>query len=448
MTQVASSLRSPARIDLGVLQESSVHALAGRELYPIKQPEGTFLLRRTVDEGSVFDLAPFFRIPGSGRRRTQLSYYVDRALRDPSSWKSLERSAFEDCFSNPVHVTGLLEHAMFRELRLHGARTDCVGSVDPGTGDVRPNPELRDVFDLALTEAYPVVRPSRFSFLGHGSWDYSSYFACQDKMMALEHIFRLGIPGGSSVLTRYRDLLESDGEPAATAFRERWGLPSPPTAWHTFENLTYDCTSKYEDCERYLDWQETVHLSGVDHHVFAQSVLLLMYATVLTRHLLARMGLQVWDLRWSVAIVDGQPIIVDAIDHDSVCLTAVHTAKHRHCHFHFNKHAISDFYRLLHPDWVHALEVAKSQAARDPLCRPFMEIYHEGVQRKELPGIPALPPEFLQLLAEKYDYTTHCLESGGDRDANMISAIAEKEVAFYRDAGVLEDFISLSSAMW
>ncbi len=412
-----------------------------QEMYRV--PDSDRLLARSLDGGSVFDVGQFFRIPGSGAARNTLRHHVYVELGDPATWQALGAEELGGVFQRGEDVDRLLGSAALAELRAHGARTHHLGLVDPQTGRVAAGRDA-GASDVVLIREFPVVKPSRERLLSEHVYDYIDYLRAPSKVIALEHIVRLGVPGGSSLLDRYRRLVAAGDDAAAAAFVAALGLSGALEPWTALPSPSVEWTTKYEDHDRHLGRQEAALLGGVHVATLAQLADLLLLATTAVTTMFRRAGLRLWDLKWEVADDRGAPVLVDTMDHDSARITAPGELEGARFHVHFNKQAVRDYYRILHPDWHRALDDAKERSAHDQRGRGFMDIYREGVAQGRYPTIPELDPAFAALQGEKYWYATEA--GAGATDPGRSADLAVREVRFYDAAGAAGAFLQRNAA--
>lgn len=428
-------------VDVSILARDPDIRGSVQEMYRL--PDSDLLLARSLDGGSVFDVGQFFRIPGSGVARNTLRHHVYVALGDPATWRALGAEELEAVFQRGEDVDRLLGSAALAELRAHGARTHHLGLLDPRSGRVQTG---RDVVasDVVLIREFPVVKPFRERLVTEHVYDYVDYLRAPRKVMALEHIVRLGVPGGSSLLDRYRRLVAAGDHAAAAAFVAGLGLTGTLEPWTALPSPTVEWTTKYEDHDRHLDQQEAALLGGLHVAALAQLADLLLLATTAVTTLFRRAGLRLWDLKWEVADDGGAPVLVDTMDHDSARITAAADVEGARFHVHFNKQAVRDYFRILHPDWHRALDDAKERSAHDEQGRAFMDIYRESVAEGRYPATPDLDPAFAALQGEKYWYATEA--GAGATDPRRSADLAVREVRFYDAVGEADAFLRRNAA--
>ncbi|MHB8219901.1 MAG: phosphoribosylaminoimidazolesuccinocarboxamide synthase [Acidimicrobiales bacterium] len=428
-------------VDLAGLRSAGPHVRGSvQNLYRVERGGGHYLVADATDSGSAFDVGTFFTVPGSGRSRTELRHAVFRRLATPASWRHLTMPDLVACYGAD-EAARQWDGSRLERLRSEGAATHHVGIVDEQTREVT---DASVVGAAVVVREYPVIKPEHFAHRGRPAWDYHRYQMAASKVLALEHIFRLGSPAGSSIVERYARALDRGGEDAAAAVAESAGVSGPITAWGRFDTMVYDCSTKYEDHDRYLDWQEAVHVSGVEHSTFLSVIDLLGLCTVHVSVVFASLGLVLWDIKWEAAIDGDAVVVVDTVDHDSVRITADRTVDGRRCHFQFNKQAIRDYFRILHPEWVSALDHAKGRAEEDDGARTFRQIYDDGVRSGEYPPIPELDPELAAIQAEKYDVVAAGASGRAipDQVAGRIAAVVDGEIGFYAARGRRDAFLA------
>ena len=436
-----------SRVDLGVMNGEPTVRGSVQNLYRITEGDARYFLAEASDAGSVFDVGTFFAIPGSGEARTALRHVVFNSLSDPATWSAMDRADIERCYKNARYVDYLGNHDVLRRLRAGGMRTHHVGVVDPRTGELCADVGATPRSALVLVEEFPVIKPTNFVFLDRAGWDYHEYHVADRKVSALEHVFRLGIPGGSSILDRYQAAMATNDGTNLAQTLSSLGLSSPPKPWQKLDDMLYDCATKFEDHDRHLDWQETIHIGGMARSTLEDAVLTLTYATIQVTKLLERAGFVLWDLKWEIAVDGGEVVVVDTLDQDSVRMTGSTEFDGRRCFIHFNKQAVRDYYRIIHREWHQALNDAKSHARKDPSGRPFITIYNEGVTSGDYPPIPEMDPEFGALQARKYDLTVTSI-GGQERFDGIhteVNRLASEELKYYEGAGFLAEFLTVNS---
>ena len=219
-----------------------------------------------------------------------------------------------------------------------------------------------------------------------------------------------------------------------------YGLDAPLQLWSRLPNLICDWATKFEDYDRYLTVQEALHLSSLPSTDFQTAIDLLTLCTVSVDALYRKAGLLLWDLKWEIAYDGARLIIVDTLDHDSVRVTKIVNYEGVNCHVHFNKQAIRDYFRILHPDWHRALIESKELSGQRDESRSFMKIYTQGVSAGKYPDIPTLDPVFAAHQARKYEFVNDaCMDRRATEDGDRI---AREEATYYARRGALDEFVA------
>lgn len=162
----------------------------------------------------------------------------------------------------------------------------------------------------------------------------------------------------------------------------------------------------------------------MDAETFNKVVELLLLSTVQVNAFLATTNLELWDLKWELAITDSEIVIVATIDHDSMRLTlSLHHELAGPCVVHFNKQSVRDYYKTFHVDWHAALEDAKRRSNL-PGSGPFKDVYNEGIAAGTYPEPPGLDEEFADLQSRKCALVT----AGPSADPALSRKLAAEEV--------------------
>lgn len=425
---------TPEHIDVAAVMASENPRVGSvQTMYELEVEGRKCLLSEAPDKGSVFDIGAVFSIPGSGAQRQTLRHRIYTRLMDPAAWANLTEDDLGRCFADKARATALLDSVTLKRLAADGVRTHHLGLVDRATGDVLRG--ATGVFsDLVLMEGYPVIKPQRANVVGVPVYDYSAYFDASTKIMALEHIVRLGNPGGSSFQSRYERLARLPGD-EGQEFLAAYGL-TELKPWSKMPHPIVEWSTKFEGYDRYLSAQESLLVSGVDADRMNEVVELLLLCTVQVNKFIAESGLDLWDLKWELALRGDELVVVDTIDHDSVRITLSLTHPDAgDCVVHFNKQSVRDYFKIFHGDWHAALNEAKRKSNL-PGSKAFKDVYWDGVESGEYPPPPELTAEFADLQGRKYA----CVTAGAEAPSDESRELAEEEIAYYAGQGRLDDF--------
>ncbi|KJR43665.1 Phosphoribosylaminoimidazole-succinocarboxamide synthase [Candidatus Magnetoovum chiemensis] len=437
---------SNLRISLDILSKAPDKKGSVQDIYRIdlENQRKKALLCRTTDSGSVFDVGTIFTVPQSGMLRTIIRHFIYTGLGDANTWKGISEDDVKECYLDESIREDLLSHSLFSMLKENGVLTHHIGMADRKTGIIHSKGLPENPSNLVVVEELPVFKPKRFKLWNRYGWDYNDYIKEPRKVIALENIFRLGCPGGSSLLQRYNSVLNEGGIKKAHNYLQSIGLSETPAPWKQFSNMLYDFTTKYEPQDRQLLWQEAMHISGVSAEVYGNLIRILTYCTIYTYKFFKELGFKLWDLKWEAG-VDGDTImIVDTMDPDSVRVTGETVYNNRKWCIHFNKQAIRDYYRIIHEKWYNAVNDAKNRSKNDLQGRDFLQIYREGVKNGDYPDIPKYDEYFVEIQCEKYALMAAPLMKGTNTH-DELQRVMLKEIDFYKKASKLDKFMEINA---
>ena len=367
-------MKHPEQVDITLLNQEPDIEGSVQNLFRINWNNNNYLLCQTTESGSVFDVGTIFSVPESDILRTIVRHFFYTDIMSPETWQALDENDFKACYNKDFILNDLMHNSLFSELKENGVKTHHVGMIDSNDGRVFSKGLPEKPSNLVLIKEFPIFRPIRFGLRGNFGWDYSNYFRQPKKILALENVFRLGSPGGSSLQTRYDAIVKEAGFDAGKEFLDSIGLDEQPRPWYQFSNMLFDCATKYEPEDRHLSWQETIHLSGVPSNIFKRVIQTIGYCTIYLNKFFRKLGYQLWDVKWEVAVDEDEVVIVDTIDPDSIRVTGSFNYKGKRCFVHFNKQAIRDYYRFVHEDWYQVINQTKKMAKSDPSGKSFMEL--------------------------------------------------------------------------
>jgi phosphoribosylaminoimidazole-succinocarboxamide synthase len=420
-------------VNLSVTKTEPAIVGSVQRMYSIWDRDAEYLLCEATDDGSVFDVGRFFVIQGSGQARNTLRHQVFSAMRNAKTWQGL--SVESGKFSDKSALADLFESEVMDTLRARGVPSHHIGAVNPSDGQVDGSTSARPS-NLVVVERVPVVKPVRTHLHNDPVYDYTMYRDARDKVVALEQIVRLGLPGGSAVLNQLKDLVRDNSSEAAEAHAARYGVATSIKSWSPLPRPICDWQCKYEDQDRNLSPQEALYISGLSAAELTSLGQILTACSLMVDAILSTGGLRLWDLKWEAAVKGGSFCVVDTMDHDSMRVTQSIRYGDVDCYIHFNKQSIRDYFKIFHAEWVAAINHAKRASKLSVSNRPFMEIYREGVSSGRYPSIPALDPSYADLQSAKYQYVTSV--ACGTADVSTGYALAREELAYYQKRGRLD----------
>ena len=395
------------------------------------------IISETSVGGSVFDVGTIFNIEGSDVGRAGFRHLVFQALQDPEEWRALSKEISGESIITDKDESGLMVKTL-KEFSEKGAPTHHVGMVDRESGDVFSKGFPTSLSNLTLIKKYAVIKPELKKVLGWHFYDYKEYHRKDRNVIPLEYIVRLGVTSGSSILKKYNRLSESDKK----AYLNELGIDDLKP-WTRFGNPLVDLTTKYEPEDRNLSRQEAALISSVEGETFARSLVMAVMGGYLLQQIFSRMGLFLWDMKWEIAH-DGQVLVfVDTIDTDSVRVTFNLKRNGKSYFVHFNKQAMRDYYRIMHSDWLNAVNDAKKAAAQSG--RVFTEILAEGQKKNEYPSNPVIEEKFLNIQKQKFEMIQGFILDKEKELQKEAEEIALAEIDYYNASGKLAEYEALNA---
>ncbi len=427
----------PDRVDLAQLGEP-VYRGSVQHLYAIPE-HPAYLACQTTEAGSVFDVGSIFHIEGNDLARALFRHAMYTRLRQPATWQrvkaAIETDDALDTDWKQEMLTGPLE-----QMLESGARTHHAGMVDAVSGAVVNDAMPENPGTFNVVRRFPVMKPPQRPLLGAFVFDYAQFHQSDTYVVPLEYIVRFGITSGSSILRKYESLSEA----ARRAYEQELGLGKTMEPWTMLSPPIFDLTSKYEPEDRNVSKQEALLMSGLSGRHFLDTVKMALLGAYAVREPLADIGLLLWDLKWEFAVDRETLFFVDTIDADSFRATRFLEVEGRQLVIHYNKQAMRDYYRLIHPEWYAGVNAAKAEAKRSGA--PFKQVLRDGQQAGVYTPTPAVEPEFLALQGRKTALISrHLVEPGAAAEISAeLDACGREEVAFYRSRDRLEALLKVN----
>lgn len=419
-----STSAAPDHVDLQNLPEP-IYRGSVQTLYPIPK-HLEWLMCETTEAGSVFDVGSIFHIEGSDLNRALFRHAAYTRLSDPTTWTAVKAKIEADSALPADWKTDLLSGPMDAMLEA-GASTHHLGMVDAATGNVVTSglPSAPSAFNIV--RRFPVLTPPLRTVLGNHVFDYAQFHQSATYVIPLEYIVRFGITSGSSIYKNYLSMSESERR----SYEDELGLSGPMEPWKMLATPIFDLTSKYEPQDRNVTKQEALLMSGLSAAMFADTIKMAILGGWAIRERLEAIGLQLWDLKWEFAVDHDTLLFVDTIDSDSFRATGTLNVEGRSLVIHYNKQAMRDYYKILHPEWFAGINRAKTDARN--AGRPFKEFLHEGQAAGTYPATPEVEPEFLTIQSQKSALIRDHITGSADADAvrSGLEALGHEEIRFY-----------------
>lgn len=431
-------MKETIQIDLSNLREpdyvGSVQYLYFLEDHP------DMMVCQTTSGGSVFDVGTIFTIPDNDKCRAVLRHKIYTLLETPQAWSEVFQTITEKYKDNPTLSEFLLNSQLLNHLLKNGAATHHIGMVDMTTGEVVRGKFPENPGPYVVVKKYRVIRPASITYQTQHLWDYSPYHGADRYVIPLEVIVRFGITPGSSIFRKYQKMSPEQKEKYLAGLC----LQSEMQPWQQLPAALVDFTTKYEPEDRNLSLQEALYVCSANGETLLNIIRMAMLGATLVSEFFRHLSLTLWDLKWEIARHGDNLVFVDTIDTDSVRVTGKIQYAGNSYHVHFNKQSMRDYYRLLYPEWIQAIDAAKSEAKKSG--HPFHEHLNKGQAIGKYTRTPEIQEEFVTIQRSKCNvllaYTLGHLST--KEAAKKLHMIGEEEISFYERAGKLDEFSELN----
>lgn len=424
----------PDNIELKL--EKPLYTGSVQKLYEVPgHPE--LIISETTAGGSVFDVGTIFNIEGSDIGRAAFRHMVFQELQDPAAWKELAGELSKDSPVMMQDTSGLLKD-LLAEYCQNGAPTHHAGMIERESGKVFSHGYPSNLSNLTLIKKYQVIKPELKRVLGWHFYDYAKYHSLDGNVVPLEFIVRLGVTNGASILRKYDRL--SDAEKAG--YLNDLGVDSL-AAWARFDPPIVDLTTKYEPEDRNISRQEAALISSLNGEMFGKSMIMAVLGAYMLQRIFSKMGLSLWDMKWEIAKDGDKLVFVDTIDTDSVRVTYNMEMDNKSYFVHFNKQAMRDYYKIMHADWIDAVNEAKKKAAKSG--EAFTDILSKGQISGKYPKNPEIDREFLDLQKRKFIMIQDFILGKSEDIQEEAQKIAFGEIEYFSFAGKLAAYEALNA---
>ena len=236
----------------------------------------------------------------------------------------------------------------FERLQERGVRTHYRGLVDRKGRVVRFD-ELKEPSNVMEINLVNVYRPKAVVKEGKLVYDYSAYTSSlRNCLIPLEIIYRNGLPEGSSVFKRLEQGLVTAKE---------LGLDHYPKAGERLAKPIFDVSTKLEDKDRYVTWEEAKGLAGLAYGEVVEVQSLLLKVDNVISELADRAGLVNEDGKIELAFdPERRLMVVDIVGTLDEC-------RFTYDGLHVSKEIARQFYRKT--SWYMDVEEAKKRAEKE-----------------------------------------------------------------------------------
>ena len=233
----------------------------------------------------------------------------------------------------------------FEQLEKKGVKTHYRGLVDSEGKAVKFN-ELNQPSSIMEVSLVNVYKPQTSVINGKIVHDYSIYTPNQKNcLVPLEIIYRNGLPEGSSVFKRL--------EQAKITLKDL-GLDHYPKPGEQLAKPIFDVSTKLEETDRYLTWQEAQKIAGLTDQELADVKAVLLKADETITEVASKAGLKNEDGKIELAFDEKRKLmIVDVVGTLDEC-------RFTYGGVHVSKEVARQFYKKT--SWYTDLEQAKKAA--------------------------------------------------------------------------------------
>jgi phosphoribosylaminoimidazole-succinocarboxamide synthase len=292
----------------------------------------------------------------------------------------------------------------FERLEEKGIRTHYRGLVERNGKTVHLD-ELAQPSNVMEISLVNVHRPKIVRREGKLCYDYSIYNPkLSNCLIPLEIIYRNGLPEGSSVFKRLEQ---------GSVTYEQLGLDHYPKAGEKLKKPIFDVSTKLEDKDRYVTWDEAKEIAGLTYGEVVEIKDLLMKVDGMITQTASKAGLVNEDGKIELAFNDERKLmVVDVVGTLDEC-------RFTYNGLHVSKEIARQFYRKTR--WFKDVEKAKKEAET------------EGVQDwKKLcrPKPPKLDPKLKTIISEMYMAASNALTQRRVFDVPSLADVIQKYKEF------------------
>ena len=300
-----------------------------KDLYRTDDEKMIFLFS---DRYSVFDWGEMpDHLKLKGQSLTRIAHLFFKMLSDSHFWRTLDNGLITS------------DSLLFERFCVHGLPHHYIGPV---TSDgILGN--IEDAVSGLKVEEVQVLRPQYIK--EKHSYDYSAYSKRPTKtLVPLEMIFRFGLTEGSSLFERVSD----------QAYLAQLGLDaSDLVPGVLFQRPVIEFSTKLEERDRYLSYQQAQEISGMSDEEWAELLETVSLIALAIKKIWSDTNIICLDGKVEMAFIEGenhrQFMLVDSIGPDELRLS--------HNGVELSKECLRKFYRK-DQAWFTSLKTAKQKA--------------------------------------------------------------------------------------
>ncbi|HYA77227.1 MAG TPA: phosphoribosylaminoimidazolesuccinocarboxamide synthase [Verrucomicrobiae bacterium] len=324
-----------------------------------------------------------------------------------------DRYSVFDWGEMPDHIDGkgaalcLMGAYCFEQLEHKGVKTHYRGLVDSESKTVKFS-ELKQPSSVMEVSLVNVYKPQTSLVNGKIVHDYSLYTPkLKNCLIPLEIIYRNGLPEGSSIFKRL--------EQAKITLKDL-GLDHYPKPGEQLAAPIFDVSTKLEETDRYLTWQEAQKIAGLTDGELADVETVLLKTDETITEVASKAGLKNEDGKIELAFDEKRKLlIVDVVGTLDEC-------RFTYDGVHVSKEVARQFYKKT--NWYADVEQAKTTAEA------------KGIQDwkalcKSQP--PKLDPQLKSIVSEMYMAAANEMTSRKLFDAPKLSEVISKYKQYMRE---------------
>lgn len=259
-----------------------------------------------------------------------------------------------------------------------GVKTHYRGLIDKEDGQLVRTNQIKKPVKMMEINLVEVIHPK----FKEGKYGYSAYTPrLVNFLLPLEIIYRNGLPEGSSVFKRLKkgDLTLGD-----------LGLDHQPQPGERFKKPFFDVSTKLEERDRYLSWQEAQKISGLNDQELETVKKVLLTANKVITQVAKKAELVNEDGKIELAYGPKRELmLVDVLGTLDECRFTYHGK-------HVSKEIARQFYRKT--SWYQDVEAAKKKAG---------EQGHENWKELCQSQPPKLDPNLKRIISQVYAATAN-----------------------------------------
>jgi len=324
-----------------------------------------------------------------------------------------DRYSVFDWGEMPDHIDGkgaalcLMGAYCFEELEREGVRTHYRGLVD-ANGKLVKFSGLKQASSIMEVNLVNVYKPKASVLGGKLVHDYSMYAPeLKNYLIPLEIIYRNGLPEGSSIFKRLeQEKITLNG----------LGLDHYPKPGEQLAKPIFDVSTKLEETDRYVTWQEAQKIAGLTDRELASVRSVLLKADKTITEVASKAGLKNEDGKIELALDEKRKLmIVDVVGTLDEC-------RFTYGGVHVSKEVARQFYKKT--AWFKDLEQAKDEAEAKGI-RDWKALC------KSQP--PRLDPQLKTIISEMYMAAANGMTGRDLFDAPKLSNVIAKYKQYMKE---------------